>query len=351
MKLHRTLSFVVLLFAAACKKDSDNTKTISFEQLGDTRLNSIGGYAMNGDPLGWAGQGGNWQNLRYRQATGQWERVGANATTPSGIRVSLIAEDADGTYYGSGSSGEGLFELRTGATAWTPLQYNDNDSFTFTGSPGLFVNSGGLIVVQANRKSGSSNRTKIFMRNSGTTAWKLVNDRPQDDASILQLTDQGDVFVQSLTTLSVLQNGSSQLKPVFACNGTVVVPYCGFYTSVAANGDMLLSQGGIGSPKLYKVNATQSYPTTANYIFEQTDEVITRGCSLLSNGTLLATGNDGGYGSAQYFFRRPGADNWQHAPEFPGYGYVVVSFNRQSQVYTTSRQSAGAEGNVYRVNY
>lgn len=208
-----------------------------------------------------------------------------------------------------------------------------------------------MVAVQVSRKSRNQNRTKIFLRSPGSPTWQIANNRPEDEGYLLQLTDQGDLFLEILNQLLVVQKGGTQLTPVLDCKGTVILPYCSFHASVAANGDLLLYEGGIGSPKLYRVEATQNYPTTATYLYDQTGEIITRQSTLLNNGTVMANGNDGSYGAEQYFFRRPGAGNWQHSPAFPGKGYVIVAANRQSEVYTTSRQFPASDGLVYRVNY
>lgn len=92
------LSFLLLSFSA-CKKKDSGSKPISFDQMGDTRLNDITGFAMNGDVLGTVANQNGWDNLRYRAASKQWERIGANAGQPNGVRLIVLAEDAEGTYY------------------------------------------------------------------------------------------------------------------------------------------------------------------------------------------------------------------------------------------------------------
>ena len=349
---HRALLLGLLLLAAGCKKDDPNGGAITFDKLGDVSISGLTGFAANGDPLGISGGG---DALRWRSTSGQWERVGSLTAAPGGGSVAAVAEDAAGNYYGT-TLFSSSYVLAAGSSTWQPVSLPDTDTPLYQAANPPLVNASGTVVLQSRRQTANGIRERIYRKDPGATAWTRINDRPTDNMGIVQLADNGDIFLlnqgQGAPGLYVLRPSATALVPVMDCAGTVVLPYCGFQVGVSPAGDVVFHQGGIGSRQLYRISAGATYPATARELYKLPDGTASFfDFAALSNGTTLGQANDGGYGPFFLYIRRAGADAWQQAPKLPGTGYVYVRTNRQGQAYTGSRQSASGQSNIYRINF
>ncbi|HTO16776.1 MAG TPA: hypothetical protein VLZ83_13485 [Edaphocola sp.] len=344
-----------LLLQTGCKKDP-NKVDVTFEGLGDVRVNNITGFAFNGDPLCYTAAG---SNVRWQSSNKQWERVGSDAVGPVGSRLYLIAEDKIGTYYAKNETAE-LFELTTGSSTWQSLNFADGDTMAFPSFGSLMINSTGDMVVNIHRqlKSGGE-RSRVYRRAAGNTAWVRLNDRPADDMRLVQYLDNGEIFLQEEYTVNYnlysLKAAGGELQPVFDCTGTVIKPYCGLQSSVSSAGEVYTFQGGLGTHIIYRAAAKGAYPITASEGFFLPDEAtMTYGIYTLKNGSVLTYGNNGGNEATGYYVRSAGASSWKLLPEFPGNGLSISIFvNRQGQLFS-HRQQLGfpnSEDLVYRVNY
>ncbi|MDQ2772722.1 MAG: hypothetical protein M3Y54_19730 [Bacteroidota bacterium] len=346
----RALALGLLVLAAGCKKDDPNTGSISYEKLGEVQVNYLSGFAANGDPLGLSSSG---EALRWRSASRQWERVGTNTASLSGW-AGAVAEDAGGNFYGA-SSANGSYMLPAGSSTWQALSLPDPDpEIKWPDTP--LVDGSGAVVLQTRRQTSTGVRERIYRKNAGATTWTRLHDRPADNLLLQLLADNGNIYlynsVQNPPELYVLRPGATSLVSVIDCMGTLVLPYCKFSAGYSPAGDVVLYQGGTGSKQMYRIDAGVAYPTTARELYNLPDEIIGfQQFVVLSNGTTLGVGNRGGYDPMQFHIRRAGAGAWQHAPDLPGQGYIYVLANRQGQLFTASRQSAGAEGDVYQIKF
>lgn len=350
-----SLIFSVTLLLQACKKDSSTPAAITFEKLGDVPVGGLTGFAANGDPLGGNATG---EAIRWNSTARQWERLGGPFTLSNGSRLAVVAEDAAGNFYGN-SSYQGNFVLAAGSSTWQPVSLPDTEPALYQTANPPFTNASGTVVLQTRRQTSAGIRERIYRKNPGTSSWTRVNERPTDNLAIVQLADNGDVFLenqgQGAPGVYVLKAGATALVPVMNCAGTVVLPYCGFQVGVSPAGDVVFHQGGTGSRQMYRIAAGATYPATAQELYKLPDGTSNFfDFAALSNGTTLGVANNGGYGTYKLYLRTAAASGWQEAPALPGSGgstYVYVRTNRQGQAYTASRQSAAGQGSVYRINF
>ncbi len=349
---HCLALFSLFVLLQSCKKDETAApSTVTYEKLGDVTVNGLTGFAANGDPIGTDGSS---QAIRWNSASKQWERLPATPTV-NGTPLGVVGEDAVGNFYAAASPG-GNYILPAGTTTWQPVPLPDTDPPLYLNSDLPFINAAGTVVMQSRRQTSAGVRVRLYRKSAGASTWTRVLDRPADNVGIVQLADNGDVFMQNTSQgaseLLVLTANATALVPVANCGGTVVLPYCSFQLGVSPAGDVVYFQGGTGSRQLYRIPAGASYPTTAAQLYVLPDGTATFfDFAALSNGTSLGVANDGGYGTYYLYIRTAQATGWLKAPNLPGAGYVYVRTNRQGQSFTASRQSAAAKGSVYRINY
>lgn len=349
---HCLALFGLLVLLQGCKKDETAApSSVTYEKLGDVMVNGLTGFAANGDPIG---SDGTSQAVRWNSAGKQWERLPATPTV-NGTAPAVVGEDAAGNFYASAALG-GNYVLPAGTTTWQPVPLPDTDQPLYLTSDPPFINTAGTVVMQSRRQTSAGARVRLYRKSAGASTWTRLLDRPADNGAIVQLADNGDVFmrntIQTTSELLVLKANATTLVPVANCSGTVVLPYCSFQTGVSPAGDVVYFQGGTGSRQLYRMPAGAAYPATAAELYVLPDGTATFfDFAALSNGTCLGTANDGANGAFYLYLRTAQASGWLKAPDLPGVGYVYVRTNRQGQSFTASRQSASAKGSVYRINY
>ena len=352
----RALVLLCLMVAAllmpGCDKNSGTTEA-SFQPLGDQLVNELTGFGSNGDPLARAVNG---EMLRYRQSTGNWERVGAS---PSPSRLSPRSEDALGNVYAD-SPGPENWWLPAGTPTWMRLVLPDSDVDTkdFRTSV-VFSNNAGDVVTQTHRTKGGVDHVRVYRKLAASTAWKLASDRALDFFNITGLADNGDVFLVNKSVPGegpkVLKASSSTLESVSDCGGAIILPYCAL-GALSNSAGAIVFYGGGANRHMYRINPGVTYPVAAEAVFDMPADVccFNGGTAYLADGTIAARMNQGGYDPHFLYVRRPDADGWSQTtlPQDDGGHSVDIRANGKGDLFTWSIPLGAPEngaGVVYRV--
>ena len=338
---------MLVCFAVVTSCGPGGGGTVSYEKLGETKVTNITGFALNGAPLGVSAEG---DLSRWRAESKDWGRLGVPPTLGQGEVLAPNCEGANGTFYATSTFGQN-YELRSGQTSWTKLAIAVEG-----GAPEPVVaNNQGDLAMQVR----ASDRNVVYRLRATDQTWVQASSRATDRLAIVRLADDGSIYFQSTTDSSngpsVLTARGDTVAPVYDCKGAAILPYCSFQFAVSPTGSIALTQGGSGSRVIFRSDATTTFPTTAKELFTlPTGTASFLDFTLLSNGGVLGTANNGAYGQFDLYLRREGAVDWQKALELPGTtggSYEFVRANNKGELFTSSRQSALGAGSVYRIRF
>lgn len=348
---------LAMLLLGACKKSSNSSKGITFELLNETPVNTITGFAVNGDPLC---RDATAQPIRFRSATKDFGRLGSFSGLASAYILSPRCEDASGNLYGDVVN-NGAWWLPAGTSVWVRFSIPDPDTEAAAGviTPYPVANNMGDVVMQTNRIKNGISHLRLYRKAAGSTTWTIANDRTLDSYDIAALSDNGDVFLvdrQHIGTPLVLKAGSTTMAQIVDCAGATILPYCQFPIYANSHGDVLFCQGGLGSVHMYTVKSASGYPATAALLFDRpTNTASAFSGGYLPDGTVVTRMNPGNYDPFWLYIRGSGEGSWRKAkiPNDDIEHSADIMINLKGEVFTFSIPLGNMSGTglLYKVNF
>jgi hypothetical protein len=355
-----------LLTATACgpeellgSSSSKKGPVSSFQRLDPTLDYAAGGHGFDAeDNLLLIGQA---ETLRWLRKEKRFERYGGPLPNVDG---GTLQRDGDGNLYLS-ANGSHFFVLRTGETAWTPLDITlpkpepEKGRILRTGTLGLYIAQDGRQWVLSEYLENQDSGYVLYERAVGESTFRqrfefAKNSEPlkfiSDIQRAIQPRSDGTLYLQAGNAHFVLPPGATAPQPLLDCS-TLVGSYCnGEYAVVShpALQTAYLVNTGFGPLQVFRLPDKETYPIIPQQVQSFPGSMTQARQSrfqLDSQGRLWGSLNQKDALTVDYppylldvtTLRRLEGDSWKEITQFqtPGFEWVLSEHNT---LYSFGRQ-------------